>query len=98
MDLSPMSGLGGALRAPLGPVVAALVPRYALLPAPTPRLITRDADLAEGVEQGICGPTEQVVDGDGKVVGADLGRQAGQQSPIGACAWELQPSWLSKQL
>src|SRR5437879_3349114 len=30
------SGLGGALRAPLGPVAAPLVPRYALLPAPTP--------------------------------------------------------------
>src|SRR6266851_3160419 len=33
------SGLGGALRAPLGPVVAALVPRCALLPAPTPRMM-----------------------------------------------------------
>src|SRR5258708_10267596 len=43
------SGLGGALRArsasglwgpaaPLGPVVAPLVPRCALLPAPTPRV------------------------------------------------------------
>src|SRR5213592_1512090 len=32
------SGLGGALRAPLGPVAAALVPRCALLPAPTPAL------------------------------------------------------------
>src|SRR5438132_13779085 len=31
------SGLGGALRAPLGPVAAAVVPRCALLPAPTPR-------------------------------------------------------------
>src|SRR5260370_42000283 len=34
-----VSGLGGALRAPLGPVVAPLVPRYALLPAPTPRMM-----------------------------------------------------------
>src|SRR5712692_6392036 len=34
-----MYGLGGALRAPLGPVVAPLVPRCALLPAPTPRLM-----------------------------------------------------------
>src|SRR5260370_9962968 len=51
----------------------------------------RDADLAEGVEQGICGPTEQVVDGDGKVVGAVLGRQPGQQSPFGAFASDLQP-------
>src|SRR5437016_4025135 len=45
------SGLGGALptprgeprfgvdRAPLGPVVAPLVPRCALLPAPTPRMM-----------------------------------------------------------
>src|SRR6266852_5949687 len=33
------SGLGGALRAPLGPVAAALVPRCALLPAPTPRMM-----------------------------------------------------------
>src|SRR5216683_1846000 len=32
-------GLGGALRAPLGPVVAPLVPRCALLPAPTPRMM-----------------------------------------------------------
>src|SRR5207253_7432576 len=32
------SGLGGALRAPLGPVAAPLVPRCALLPAPTPRV------------------------------------------------------------
>src|SRR5260221_12208676 len=53
--------------------------------------ITRDADLAEGVEQSICGPTEQVVEGDGQVVGAHLGRQACQQTSIGACAWELQP-------
>src|SRR5260221_12815146 len=30
-------GYGGC--APLGPVVAALVPRFALLPAPTPRLM-----------------------------------------------------------
>ena len=37
------SGVGGALRAPLGPVVAPLVPRCALLPAPTPRLRTRFA-------------------------------------------------------
>src|SRR5881275_487770 len=35
------SGLGGALRAPLGPVVAALVPRCAPLPAPPPRLRAR---------------------------------------------------------
>jgi len=34
-----LSGLGGALRAPLGPVAAALVPRFALLPAPTPRMM-----------------------------------------------------------
>src|SRR5438105_3248953 len=34
-----LPGLGGALRAPLGPVVAPLVPRYALLPAPTPRMM-----------------------------------------------------------
>ena len=34
-----LSGLGGALRAPLGPVVAPLVPRCALLPAPTPRMM-----------------------------------------------------------
>src|SRR5438874_6315993 len=32
------SGLWGP-AAPLGPVVAALVPRFALLPAPTPRLM-----------------------------------------------------------
>ena len=32
------SGLGGALRAPLGPVAAPLVTRCALLPAPTPRV------------------------------------------------------------
>jgi len=32
------AGLGGALRAPLGPVAAPLVPRCALLPAPTPRV------------------------------------------------------------
>src|SRR6476646_5144946 len=32
------AGLGGALRAPLGPVAATLVPRFALLPAPTPRM------------------------------------------------------------
>src|SRR6267143_4508710 len=49
-----ISGLGGALRArsasglwgpaaPLGPVAAALVPRCALLPAPTPRMRTRFA-------------------------------------------------------
>src|SRR5713226_4776590 len=38
-------GLGGALRAPLGPVVAPLVPRCALLPAPTPRMRTRCARL-----------------------------------------------------
>src|SRR5260370_7618972 len=36
-SLHASSGLGGALRAPLGPVVAPLVPRCALLPAPTPR-------------------------------------------------------------
>src|SRR5437016_5011024 len=40
-----LSGLGGALLAPLGPVVAPLVPRSALLPAPTPRLRTRFARL-----------------------------------------------------
>src|SRR3979411_1933101 len=37
--VSRFAGLGGALRAPLGPVVAALVPRCALLPAPTPRMM-----------------------------------------------------------
>src|SRR5260370_28960578 len=50
-------GLGGALRAPLGPVVASLVPRCALLPAPTPRMRTRCArggGLASGPTAAWC--------------------------------------------
>src|SRR6266581_6221045 len=49
-----MYGLGGALRAPLGPVVAPLVPRCALLPAPTPRMRSRCArfSLANGHSKG----------------------------------------------
>src|SRR5437773_7008042 len=49
-----LSGLWGP-AAPLGPVVAALVPRCALLPAPTPRLRTRFArgsGLASGPKRG----------------------------------------------
>src|SRR5205807_6567040 len=47
---SALSGLGGALRAPLGPVAAALVPRFALLPAPTP---PRRATAAVGVQKTV---------------------------------------------
>src|SRR5438270_13964984 len=72
MLASAVSGLGGALRAPLGPVVAALVPRYplraasrasgltALLPAPTPRLMglrpLRNFLAAESWCRGELGP------------------------------------------
>src|SRR3979411_3227833 len=79
---------------PPPPVAAPLVPRCALLTAATPRLTTRDADLAEGVEEGIGVPSEEVVDGSGQVVGADFGGQARQQAPKGACAWELQSEFV----
>src|SRR5207245_1109434 len=46
-----LSGLGGALRAPLGPVVAPLVPRYALLPAPTPRMMGVRPDEASFIQR-----------------------------------------------
>src|SRR6266436_4721690 len=45
------SGLWGP-AAPLGPVAAPLVPRCALLPAPTPRLRTRFARLPRGLRKG----------------------------------------------
>jgi hypothetical protein len=54
---SAFSGLWGP-AAPLGPVAAPLVPRCALLPAPTPRLI--GCELADLPDLSLQAPSGQV--------------------------------------
>src|SRR5260370_36559777 len=80
-------GLGGALRAPLGPVAAPLVPRCALLPAPTPRLIGRErTSYPERVPSGVDDrqPSERYARSTRGSRGAWLGA-ASPASVVSAC-------------